>query len=100
MTRLGVTIMAALASVTMVSPVSAQTFQTFHCADGSEFVVAFYAGTRSAYVQLDGKALTLPRRISLTPRYAAGGITLWIRNGRATLRRDRVSTECAANQSQ
>ncbi len=89
---------AVLASALIAPAAAAQDFLTFHCADGSEFVSALFAGTRSVYVQLDGKALTLPRRISLSrPRYAAGGVTLWIKDRAATLRRDRVSTECTAD---
>jgi membrane-bound inhibitor of C-type lysozyme len=98
MRPIGITMAAALAGAAIASLARGQDFQTFHCADGTEFVTAFYAGTRSAYVQLDGKALTLPRRISVTrPRYAAGNITLWMKDGRATLRRDQVSTECTAD---
>ncbi len=94
----GVAAAAVLASALIAPAASAQVFLSFHCADGSEFVTAFFAGTRSVYVQLDGKALTLPRRISLSrPRYAAGGVTLWIKDRAATLRRDRVSTECTAD---
>jgi membrane-bound inhibitor of C-type lysozyme len=75
-----------------------QPFLTFHCNDGSEFVVAFYEGHPSAHVQLDGKALTLPRRLALFgPRYSAGGITLRIRGTAATLSRGRRSTECSSS---
>lgn len=91
-------LLPALLLAMLASSAPAQTFLTFHCHDGSEFVVAFYQGTRSAYVQLDGKALTLPRRISLSrPRYAAGGITMWIKERGATLRRGRTSTDCTAD---
>jgi membrane-bound inhibitor of C-type lysozyme len=82
----------------------AQTFLTFHCGDGTEFVAAFYRGTRSAYLQLDGKSMTLPRRTSLSgERYSAGDITLRVREHSATLSRGRYlsrnlrSTECSSN---
>jgi|SRR5580704_6345404 membrane-bound inhibitor of C-type lysozyme len=74
-----------------------QTFLTFHCGDGTEFVATFYESRRSAQVQLDGKALTLPRRLALFgPRYSAGGITLRMKGMAATLSRGRLSTECSS----
>ena len=85
-------------SVDGVAPAFAQTFLTFHCADGTEFVTAFRPGIRNAYLQLDGKAVTLPRRLSLSGvRYSAGGITLRIRQTTATLSRGRQSTECSSS---
>jgi membrane-bound inhibitor of C-type lysozyme len=87
-----------------VTSSGAQTFLTFHCADGTEFVTAFYRGRRSAYVQLDGKAMTLPPRISLSgARYSAGDITLRIKGNSATLTRGRHlsrgrrSTDCSSS---
>jgi hypothetical protein len=57
-------------------------------------VVAFVDGERSAWLQLDGKAVALPRRAALLgARYAKGDITLRIPT---TLRRGRRSTECNA----
>jgi|SRR5215470_8207847 len=47
-----------------VASALAETFLTFHCADGTEFVMVAREGARSASVQLDGKAVTLPRRLS------------------------------------
>jgi membrane-bound inhibitor of C-type lysozyme len=87
-----------IAPVGDATPAAAQTFLTFHCGDGTEFVTAFYQGTRSAYVKLDGKAVTLPRRISLSgARYSSGGITLRIKESAATLSRGRQSTECSSS---
>jgi membrane-bound inhibitor of C-type lysozyme len=82
------------------APAAAQTFLTLRCVDGTELVAAFFQGTRSAYVQLDGKAMTLlPRRLfSLSgTRYASGGITLRIKGTAATLSRGRQSTECSSS---
>jgi membrane-bound inhibitor of C-type lysozyme len=80
-----------------------QTFLTFHCGDGTEFVATLYQGTR-AYVQLDGKAMTLPRRLSLSgTRYSSGDITLRVKGNSATLTRGRYlsrgrrSTECSSS---
>ena len=79
-------------------PALAQTFQTFHCRDGSEFVVALYSGDRTAHVQLDGKALALRHRPSLSgSRYTKGDISLRMANKAATLKRGRRTTECSAS---
>ena len=84
-----------------VTSAAAQTLLTFHCGDGTEFVAALYPSTR-AYVQLDGKSMTLSRRISLSgARYSAGDFTLRIKENSATLTRGRYpsrgrrSTECS-----
>jgi membrane-bound inhibitor of C-type lysozyme len=87
-------ILAALADGTQAAPL---TFLAFHCDDGTEFVASFYEAGRRAQVQLDGKALTLPRRLALFgPRYSAGGITLRMKGTAATLSRGRRSTECSS----
>ena len=76
-------------------PVSAQTFRTYRCYDGSEFVLAFFEGDKRAHLQLDGKALTLPKRISLSgSRYVKGDISLRITKTGITLKRGKQSTEC------
>jgi membrane-bound inhibitor of C-type lysozyme len=73
------------------------TFQTFRCDDGTEFVAAFFKGTSSASVQLDGKKMTLPHRLlSLSgTRYSGGGVTLRIKANTATLSRGGRSTDCS-----
>jgi membrane-bound inhibitor of C-type lysozyme len=73
----------------------AQTFHTYRCYDGSQFVLALYEGDKRAHLQLDGKAITLPKRISLSgSRYAKGDITLRITKTVVTLKRGKQSTEC------
>ncbi len=90
-----ITIFAAAAIIFGQSPVSAQTFRTYRCYDGSQFVLAIYQGDKRAHLQLDGKAITLPKRISLSgSRYARGNITLRITESAATLKRGKQSTEC------
>ena len=77
------------------SPVFAQTFRTYNCYDGSQFVLALYEGDKRAHLQLDGKAIALPKRISLSgSRYAKGDITLRITKTVVTLKRGKQSTEC------
>ena len=78
-------------------PAGAQTFFTYRCGDGSEFIAAFYEGDSRAHLQLDGKITTLPKRMSMSgSRYAKGGITLKITKTATTLKRGRQSTECKA----
>jgi membrane-bound inhibitor of C-type lysozyme len=97
--RAFITIFAyAIAIVFGQSRVVAQTFLTYSCLDGSEFVVAFFPGDRSAHLQLDGKAMALSRRLSLSgTRYAKGDITLRTAKSGTTLTRGRRSTECTAS---
>ena len=77
------------------SPVFAQTFRTYNCYDGSQFIIAFFEGDKRAHLQLDGKATTLPKRISLSgSRYAKGAISLRITKTAITLKRGKQSTEC------
>ena len=79
-------------------PTAAQVFTTYYCRDGSEFVVAFYEGDKRAYLQLDGKALTLARRLSVRGRrYAKGGVTLLFAKTGTTLKRGKHMTECTAD---
>lgn len=84
-----------------VGPAGAQntvTFRTFRCGDGTQFVAAFFKGDSRAHVQLDGKAMTLLHRLSLSgTRYSAGTVTLRIKQNTATLSRGRQSTECSSS---
>lgn len=67
----------AAAVACQLSPVEAQTFQTYHCVDGTQFIVAFYAHDPDAYLQIDGKPVTLRKRVALSgARYSGGGVTL------------------------
>lgn len=78
--------------------VSAQTaFRNYRCADGTQFVVGFFQYDARAHLQLDGKAVTLAKRVALSgSRYSGGGITLKVdRAGPATLKRARrPATSC------
>src|ERR1700736_4997568 len=64
---------------TTSSPALAQTFQSYRCADGSQFIVGFFEYDPRAHLQIDGKAMTLGRRIAVSgSRYSGGGVTLKI----------------------
>jgi membrane-bound inhibitor of C-type lysozyme len=62
------------------SPAFAQTsFKNYRCADGTEFIAGFFQPDSRAHLQLDGKAVTLTKRLALSgSRYAGGGVTLTI----------------------
>ena len=69
---------ACLAGIT-IEPVAApaQTFQNYRCDDGTKFVAAFYPYDARAYLQIDGAAVTLGKRLALSgSRYSGGGVTL------------------------
>ncbi len=68
----------------------AQTFQTYGCADGTQFIVGFFEYDKRAHLQIDGKAVTLARRFALSgARYSGGGVTLKITKTGATVKHAR-----------
>jgi membrane-bound inhibitor of C-type lysozyme len=72
------------------SPAFAQTFQSYRCADGSQFIVGFFSYDRRAHLQIDGKAVTLGRRLALSgSRYSGGGVTLKITKAGTTVKHGR-----------
>jgi len=69
------------------SPAPAQTFESYRCADGTRFIVGFYPYDSRAYLQLDGRAITLRKRLALSgARYSGSGVTLVIAKTVATIR--------------
>jgi membrane-bound inhibitor of C-type lysozyme len=63
-----------------VSPLSAQTFLQYRCDDGAQLSVTFMDKQRRAFMQLDGKSLSLPQRLAASgARYAKSGVTFWIK---------------------
>ena len=92
MNRRGTTLFGAALCVAGVLagslPAFAQTtFQNYRCADGSQFIVGFFQYDKRAHLQIDGKSVTLGRRLALSgSRYSGGGVTLKIRKAGATLK--------------
>jgi membrane-bound inhibitor of C-type lysozyme len=81
----GAAMLGALA--TGASPAAAQTFRTYVCADGSQFIVGFFQYDKRAHLQIDGKAVALTKRIALTgARYSGGGIVLNVGKADATIK--------------
>ncbi|MBR0828061.1 MliC family protein [Bradyrhizobium manausense] len=89
---------AVLAGGTVgVRPAAAQTFQNYHCADGTNFIVGFYDYDKRAFVQIDGASLPLKKRVTLSgARYSGAGITLKIGKAGTTMQHlKRPVTACA-----
>jgi membrane-bound inhibitor of C-type lysozyme len=75
----------------------AQTFQNYRCADGTQFIVGLFQYDSRAHLQLDGKAVTLVRRLAVSgSRYSGSGVTLKItKAGFTTLKHaKRPTTAC------
>ena len=63
------------------------TFKTYRCVDGTEFIVGFFQYDKRAHMQVDGKAVTLLKRLALTgARYSGGGVTLRTQKSGTTLK--------------
>lgn len=96
---------AVVAGIIMLSTLAcdpgearAQTFQTYRCIDGTQFIVGFYDGDKRAFVQIDGEPVTLARRMTVSgARYSGAGVTLTIGRTGATVRHlKRPVTSCGA----
>ena len=87
----------ALTTVLLTAaPALAQTYLKYHCEDGAQLSLAFVEQSKSAYIQLDGKSVILPRRLSGSgARYKKGGVTVWIKGDGARLKRPKQKwTQC------
>jgi hypothetical protein len=76
-----------------------KTFQSFICADGARFTAAFLKyDPKQVHLQLDGKAVALKKRFTLTgSRYTGRGITLTMNKSGTILRHGkRGPTTCTA----
>ena len=92
--------LALCAAAAALSPALAQTtFQNYRCADGSQFIVGFFQYDKRAHLQIDGKAVTLRKRMALTgSRYSGSGVTLRVTKAGTTLRHaKRPVTACEIN---
>jgi hypothetical protein len=71
----GAAVMAAILSC--LTRANAQSFQTYHCTDGTQFILGLYPHDPDAYLQIDGNPVTLRRRLALSgERYSGRGVTL------------------------
>jgi membrane-bound inhibitor of C-type lysozyme len=82
--------LSAGGTLAVVPRALAQSFQTYRCTDGTQFIVAFYPYDTRAYMQIDGRPVTLTRRLALSgSRYSGGGVTLKITKAGTTVKRAR-----------
>jgi membrane-bound inhibitor of C-type lysozyme len=84
---LGMTVAGTMAGPAQVFAQST-AIQSYHCADGTNFIVGFFPYDKRAHLQIDGGEITLLKRLSLSgTRYAGGGVTLKIeRSGSITVK--------------
>ncbi|MBV8792085.1 MAG: MliC family protein [Pseudolabrys sp.] len=77
-------------SAWLAQPAAAQGIALYQCADGLQFALAFYEADSHAHIQLNGKSLSLPKRLSLSgSRYSQSGVTLKMGKDATTLKRPR-----------
>jgi len=96
--------MAIFGGVLLVTGVAAgpaavaqTSFKNYRCTDGTQFIVGFFQYDSRAHLQLDGKAVTLAKRLSLSgSRYSGSGVTLRVTKAGATAlkRAKRPVTAC------
>ena len=80
----------ALGALAQPSPASAQTFDTYRCADGTQFILAFYPRDKRAYLQIDGHAVRLKKTLTVAGRrYAGSGVSLTLTTRGVLLRHAR-----------
>ncbi|MCK1718624.1 MliC family protein [Bradyrhizobium sp. 141] len=93
---LGITMLAV--GISGARQAGAQTFQTYRCTDGTQFIVGLYDYDKRAFLQIDGEPVTLTKRLTVSGiRYAGAGITLTIgKTGTITVKHlKRPATACA-----
>jgi membrane-bound inhibitor of C-type lysozyme len=88
-------VLTVAGAMSLAVPARSETYYSYRCANGAQFEVTLFPDTRAAYIQLDGKAMMLPKSFSITgTRYRRAGVTFWFRGERATIRRGGVRSEC------
>ena len=94
--RLVCSAVVAIGFAGLSATATAQRYTAYECNDGAQFQVALLDRESVAYLQLDGKALQLPKKIAYTGnRYAKDGYTFWVRgNGTVTIKRAGRTSEC------
>jgi membrane-bound inhibitor of C-type lysozyme len=92
------TVAMLVGGMTGAREADAQTFRTYRCADGTQFIVGFYEPDKRAFLQIDGEPVTLAKRLTVSgARYSGAGITLVIgKTGSTTVKHlKRPITACA-----
>jgi membrane-bound inhibitor of C-type lysozyme len=82
--------LSAGGTLAVVPRALAQSFRTYRCTDGTQFIVAFYPYDTRAYMQIDGRPVTLAKRLALSgSRYSGGDVTLKITKAGTMVKRSR-----------
>lgn len=86
--RFGAVVLAAGLASAAGGSAFAQTFQNYRCSDGTQFIVGFYPYDSRAHLQIDGREVTLGKRVALSgARYSGAGVILRIsKSGGTTVR--------------
>jgi membrane-bound inhibitor of C-type lysozyme len=85
----------AFLAISVSAMAEAQTFMIFECDDGSEVEIAIMTRDKTLSIQIDGKSLILPKRVSVTgDRYSKGGVSITITGQRARIKRGGTTTMC------
>ena len=93
----GVALFAAGVAAAPSRAFAQTSFQNYRCADGTQFIVGFFQYDSRAHLQLDGRPVTLAKRLALSgSRYTGSGVTLKMsKAGATTLRHaNRPVTTC------
>jgi membrane-bound inhibitor of C-type lysozyme len=99
MNRKAIFILGAALSAAPVAA-TAETFQSYVCVDGTQFMAAFYpSDPKRAHLQIDGKAVALKKRLALSgARYTGGGVTLKISKAGTTIRHGKRPVSACSQQ--
>ncbi len=92
--------LSAIAALAGSPRAGAQTIQSYRCIDGTRFIVGFYESDSRAFMQIDGRAVTLGRRLAVSgSRYSGQGVTLKIGKAGVTVKHaKRRVTACELEQ--
>jgi membrane-bound inhibitor of C-type lysozyme len=94
---LGATIATAEPTAAVPRASAQTTFQSYRCGDGTQFLVAFFPADSRAHMQIDGREVTLAKRLVISgARYSGGGVSLQITGAGAIMIKHvkRPSTAC------
>lgn len=91
-----ISLAAAFSAVGWIGPSHAQTKYHYECSDGSRFEVTFLPETQSAYLQIDGRSMLLPKRFSLiSQRFKMDSYSFAMRaDGKAIMKHGGKTSDC------
>ena len=81
----GAALLAVWVAGTPSRALAQTSFQNYRCAYGTQFIVGFFQYDSRAHLQLDGRSVTLAKRLALSgARYTGSGVTLRMTKAGAT----------------